>query len=124
MSDQRGSVNVGWFYVRPSVGLVSSLERGLWALVLGTATADTVLTLVGLQLCFVEANPVAAWAIERMGGLGLILLKGGALVVLYGVVERLPVRYTLAALVGFTIPQLTATVLNTMLFINHAAACV
>ncbi|MFC6865282.1 DUF5658 family protein [Halomicroarcula sp. GCM10025817] len=124
MSDQRGSVNVGWFYVRPPVGWVSSLERGLWALVLGTATADTVLTLVGLQLCFVEANPVAAWAIERMGGLGLILLKGGALVVLYGVVERLPVKYALAALVGFTIPQLTATVLNTMLFINHAAACV
>lgn len=124
MSDQRGSVNVGWFYVRPPAGWVTSLERGLWALVLGAATADTVLTLVGLQLCFVEANPVAAWAIERMGGMGLILLKGGALLILYGVVERLPVKYALAALAGFSIPQLAATVLNTMLFVTHAAGCI
>ncbi|MFC7028089.1 hypothetical protein ACFQH8_12610 [Halomicroarcula sp. GCM10025710] len=70
MSDERGSANVDWFYAPLSVRWVGSVDRVLWALVLGGATADTILTLVGLQLCFVEANPVAAWALERLGGLG------------------------------------------------------
>ncbi|MFC7250484.1 DUF5658 family protein [Halomicroarcula sp. GCM10025324] len=123
MSDERGSANVDWFYAPLSVRWVGSVDRVLWALVLGGATADTILTLVGLQLCFVEANPVAAWALERLGGLGLILLKTGALVVLYAVVNRLPRRYSLAALLGFSLPQMAASVMNTVLIVTHASSC-
>lgn len=123
MSDERGTISVDWFYSRPSLQRLAPLDRTLWVLVLGAATADTVLTVVGLQLCFVEANPVAAWAIEQFGTLGLVLLKGGALLVLLSVVRRLPHHYALAALFGFSLPQVFATVSNAILLFSHAGSC-
>lgn len=123
MSDERGTVTVDWFRSRPSLQRLAPLDRTLWTVVLGAATADTVLTVIGLQLCFVEANPVAAFAIEQLGTLGLVALKGGALVVLFGVVRRLPNHYALAALFGFSLPQVFATLSNTLLLVRHAASC-
>lgn len=123
MSDRRGTFNADLLFVRPSLDWFSPLDRTLWVVVIGAAVADTVLTIVGLQLCFVEANPVAAWAIEQLGPVGLVLLKSGALLVLFGAVRQLPYNYSLAALFGFSLPQLFATVSNTMLFITHAASC-
>lgn len=123
MSDRRGTLNADLLFVRPSLDWFAPLDRTLWAVVLGAAVADTVLTIVGLQLCFVEANPVAAWAIAQLGAFGLVLLKSGALLVLFGAVRYLPHNYSLVALFGFSLPQVFATVSNSMLFITHAGSC-
>ena len=123
MSNDGGVVGLDWQEFEPWIGYVSPVERTLWAVILLAAVCDTVLTVIGLELCFTEANPVAAAVIEWFGVFGLVVLKGGAVLLLLAIVRRLSHRYTIAALFGFSLPQIAATGLNTMLLLQHAASC-
>lgn len=123
MSERREYATSEFDLTSTWIGDIPPLDLSLWILVLGASAADMVLTLIGLQLCFVEANPVAATAIEHFGSLGLFLLKGSSILVLFAVVRQLSRKYTLAALLGFSLPQVVATGLNSFLLLNRAGAC-
>ncbi|WP_276271732.1 DUF5658 family protein [Haloarcula litorea] len=99
------------------------LEHLLWGGVLGASGADIALTLVGLSLCFAEANPVARTAIDLAGGGGLVALKTGALGLLFLLCRRVGRRYRLAALSAFLLPQAVAAGHNGVLLLRHAPAC-
>jgi len=95
----------------------------LWGLVIGVAAADIALTLVGLSLCFSEANPVARAAIDVAGGLGLVAVKGAALCALVVVYRLVSPLYRRVALTAFSLPQLVAVGHNTMLLARYAPDC-
>lgn len=95
----------------------------LWSLVLLAAVGDVVLTLVGLSLCFTEANPVARAFIDATGHLGLVALKLGALVVLFAVYRFVGPLYRRTALVAFSAPQLLAVGHNGLLLARYADRC-
>jgi len=92
-------------------------------LVVGLAAADIVLTLVGIQACFQEENPVARWVLMMFGPAGLVGLKSVALGVLGLVVWQLPSRYGRAAIGGFFLTQLFAVGWNAMLVSSQASVC-
>jgi len=95
----------------------------LWSLVLVAAVGDLLSTLLGLSLCFTEANPVARAMLEVGGGAGLAALKLAAvsmLAVVYWLVSPL---YRRGALVAFLVPQLFAVGHNTLLIARHASSC-
>jgi len=96
----------------------------LWGVVIGVATADIVLTLVGLSLCFTEANPVARIALDAAGGVGLVALKGAALCALVAVYQLVRPLYGRVALTAFSLPQLFAVGYNTMLLARYAPGCI
>lgn len=95
----------------------------LWGLVIGVATADLALTLVGLSLCFSEANPVARAALDVAGGGGLLALKGAALCALLAVYRLVTPLYRRVALTAFSLPQLFAVGHNTLLLARYAPDC-
>lgn len=55
----------------------------LWSVVVFLALADFVLTLYGLELGFVELNPLARVAIENLGIWAMLAAKAGGIVVGY-----------------------------------------
>ncbi|WP_284011216.1 DUF5658 family protein [Haloarcula pelagica] len=111
----------------PTPGVVrplTALESGrhgpvLWALVVGFALADTVLTVIGLELGLSEANPVARSALSLLGPAGLVLLKGFSLGLLAVIVRTVPGRFEPAALLGFCLPQAAATGVNATLILSQ-----
>lgn len=54
-------------------------ELLLWVLAIGVSVADSVLTLVGLQLSLREGNPAMVAALSMFGAPGIVLVKGLAL---------------------------------------------
>ncbi|WP_135302747.1 DUF5658 family protein [Haloarcula amylovorans] len=98
-------------------------DHVLWGVVLGASSADVVLTLVGLSLCFSEANPVARAILDIGGGVGLLALKIAALGVLFAVCRRLGTTYRRAALLAFSLPQLYAVGHNGLLLARYAHLC-
>lgn len=105
------------------VGSPLRYDRLLWTVVIAAAGADLVLTLVGLSLCFSEANPVARAMLEIGGGAGLLVLKGAALGVLFGVYRSVRPLYARSALAAFSLPQLLAAGHNSVLLVRHAPQC-
>ncbi|WP_254280384.1 DUF5658 family protein [Haloarcula marina] len=99
------------------------LDYFLWGVVLAAASADVALTLLGLSMCFSEANPVAQMALDTGGGAGLFVLKAAALGALFAVYRYASSRYRRAALVAFSLPQLFAVGHNTLLIVKHAHLC-
>jgi len=95
----------------------------LWGLVIAVATADIALTLLGLSLCFSEANPVARAALDVAGGAGLLALKGAALCALLAVYRLISPLHRRVALTAFSLPQLLAVGYNTMLLARYAPSC-
>lgn len=111
--------------VRTVVALDSSRHGTvLWALVLGFALADTLLTVVGLELGLSEANPVARSMLSMFGVAGLVLLKGVSLGLLAAIVRTIPGRFEAAALLGFCLPQAAATGVNVTLVLSRSVAWV
>lgn len=98
-------------------------DRLLWGVVIGTAGADLVLTLVGLSLCFSEANPVARVMLDIGGGAGLLVLKAAALGVLFGAYRFLRPLYARSVLAAFSLPQLLAVGHNGVLLVRYAPQC-
>jgi len=98
-------------------------DHFLWSIVLVTAGADIVLTLVGLSLCFSEANPVARAVLDVAGGFGLFALKAAALGVLFTVYRYVRPLYRRSALAAFSLPQLFAVGHNGMLLAQQAPRC-
>ena len=112
--------------VSPFLARVSdevTVSRGAWAVLVGLAAADIVLTVVGRRACFTEQNPVARWIIHGFGPAGLVVLKGAALAVLAATMWHLPVRYERAAFGGFGVTQLFAVGWNTTLLLSQPAIC-
>jgi len=97
--------------------------RLVWTAVVGLAAADVVLTLVGVQSCLSEENPVARKALAAFGPVGLIGLKTFAVGLLAVVVWRVPARYGHAAVAGFCLTQLFAVGWNAMLVSRQASLC-
>jgi hypothetical protein len=95
----------------------------LWSLVLFAAVGDLLLTLLGLSLCFSEANPFARAFIDAAGGAGLAALKLAALGLLFGVYRYVRPLYGRAALVAFSAPQLFAVGHNGLLIARHIELC-
>jgi|GEM_PF-2543815 len=90
----------------------SGIERALWLVVLLAMAADVALTHVGRQVGLVELNPIARDALQTHGVLGLVALKGVALVlgaVLWAVFPR---RYTALVPLGLALPTIPAVVSN------------
>lgn len=87
------------------------------------AGADIVLTMVGLQSCFSEQNPVARWVLHAYGPAGLVVLKSGALGLLLTLMWQLPKNYERAAFGGFGLTQLFAVGWNSVLLASHAPIC-
>lgn len=106
------------------VGSPVRYDHFLWSVVLLTAGADIVLTLVGLSLCFSEANPVARAVLDLAGGFGLFLLKGAALGILFAVYRYVRPLYRRSALAAFSLPQLLAVGHNGVLLARHAPQCI
>lgn len=94
------------------------LATALWTVALALVVGDLVLTLVGLEMGFRERNPVVAVVFSLYGPLGLVLLKAIALAAILAVWHALPRRYGLAALVGLSIPQGVAVVINATLIVR------
>jgi len=96
----------------------------LWSVAIGAAVVDMLLTMMGLSLCFTEANPVARTALDVAGGAGLFglkLLAIGLLSIVYWYVSPL---YRRVALIAFSIPQLVAVGHNGLLLARYAPNCV
>ncbi len=91
------------------------LERGLWLLLVVAMLVDISLTVHGLQLGLVEANPIASRALSVFGIPGLYGLKGVALGL--GGCCRLLVgdRYGSVVPLGLAIPSLAAVGVNSAL---------
>lgn len=100
-----------------------SYDHLLWGVVVVASAADVVLTLVGLSMCFSEANPVARAALDTAGGFGLLALKLAALAGLFVVYRRVRPTYRRAALTAFSLPQLFAVGHNSVLLVRYAPAC-
>ena len=98
-------------------------DYALWGLAIGVAVADIALTLVGLSLCFSEANPVARAAIEVAGSAGLFGLKGAAIGALLAVYRLVGPLHRRIALTAFSLPQLFAVGYNTLLLAQYAPEC-
>jgi len=98
-------------------------SRLAWTVLVGLAAADILLTLVGLQSCLTEENPVAERALATFGPAGLVGLKGVALGLLVAVVWRMPNRYGRAAMGGFCLTQVVAVGWNAMLVSSRASLC-
>lgn len=94
--------------------------RVLWTLAVALAVADTLLTVLGLEIGLSEANPVARHALSLFGVSGLFLLKGVSIAALALVVRTLSYRFERAALVGFTLPQAAAVGVNATLIVAKA----
>lgn len=90
----------------------AALERLLWGLVALSLVGDIVTTFAGLRLGLAESNPVAQSAIEDHGLIGMLALKGIAIVV--GLVCRplLPAAYRSIVPAGLAIPWAVAACIN------------
>jgi hypothetical protein len=102
---------------------VIPVSNAAWAVLIVLAAADIFLTVIGVQSCLTEQNPVAAWALRVSGPAGLVVLKGVALGVLAVTVWYLPDRYKRAAFGGFGITQLYAVSSNAILVSSRASIC-
>lgn len=98
-------------------------DHVLWAVVLGAAVGDLLLTGLGLSLCFTEANPVARAVLQAAGGTGLFGLKLTAVALLFAVYRYVRPLYGRTALVAFAIPQLLAVGNNGLLIARYAGTC-
>ncbi|MBX0323140.1 DUF5658 family protein [Halomicroarcula sp. F13] len=101
----------------------TNVERLLWGVVIVASAADVVLTLVGVSMCFSEANPVARAALDTAGGAGLMGLKLLALGALFVVYRRVRPAYRRAALTAFSLPQLFAVGHNSLLLVQYGPGC-
>lgn len=99
------------------------VERSLWVIIVGAVVGDVVLTVIGLQACFTEMNPVAAALFARYGPPGLVALKALSFGVLVAVYRFLSARYKPVALLGYAAPQLLAVWSNSLLISRRAALC-
>jgi hypothetical protein len=92
-----------------------SRERALWFAVVAAMLVDVTLTVHGLTLGLIEANPIARAAIDSAGVLGLYGLKTLALAV--GGCCRLAIqdRYGPIVPVGLGVPSLAAVLFNAAL---------
>ncbi|QIO22784.1 DUF5658 family protein [Haloarcula sp. JP-L23] len=100
-----------------------SYDHLLWGVVVVAAAADVLLTLVGVSMCFSEANPVARAAMDAAGGVGLLGLKLAALGALFVVYRLVRPAYRRAALTAFSLPQLFAVGHNSLLLVQYGPAC-
>lgn len=90
-----------------------AVERELWFTVVAAMLLDVTLTMHGLTIGLVEANPVARYALDTAGILGLYALKIAALAI--GVSCRLGLddRYGPIVPLGLAIPSMVAVIVNT-----------
>lgn len=94
--------------------LLAPFERDLWFLVAAAMLVDVTLTVHGLVLGLPEQNPVARFAIDTAGVLGLYALKLVALLLGGSCRSLIPDRYSAAVPLGLAVPSVLAVGINTV----------
>lgn len=89
-----------------------SLTGVLWIVVIVAMIGDVVTTFTGLRLGLAESNPVALYAINTAGPLGLIALKLVAVLVSVWVHGWIDQEYQAAVPDGLALPSAVAVIIN------------
>lgn len=92
-----------------------AVERELWFTVVVAMLLDVTLTVHGLTIGLVEANPVARYALDTAGILGLYALKLAAIGIGLACRAGIDDRYAAVVPLGLAVPSLVAVVINTTL---------
>ncbi|MDL5363630.1 DUF5658 family protein [Halalkalicoccus sp. NIPERK01] len=97
---------------------LSGYESLLWGAAVVSMVADIVLTYHGIERGLVEGNPIARFALERVGYAALGALKLFALGV--GLAGRavLPTEYTAIVPLGLAVPWTIASLINAALIVT------
>ncbi|WP_255169892.1 DUF5658 family protein [Natrononativus amylolyticus] len=91
---------------------MDDLERVLWVVVALSLVGDIVTTFVGLNLGLSESNPIALYAIEGWGLLGMLALKAFAVGVGLCCRPLLPKAYAPIIPAGLALPWVIAVFIN------------
>jgi len=96
---------------------VSTLELGLWLVVLAALVLDIATTAYGLSIGLVERNPFVRWALDSVGLAALPVLKLGAVAVALACRRAWPACAIVVPL-GLAIPWSLAVGINLALILS------
>lgn len=96
---------------------ISSLERGLWLVVLAVLVLDVATTAYGLSVGLVERNPLVRGAIDSIGLVVLPVLKLGVVAVALAC-RRICPTYAFVVPLGLAIPWTLAVGINLALILS------
>ena len=96
----------------------TSLDIQLWLLVLISMSGDILLTIIGLEMGFVELNPIIVFGMETFGYVVLAYLKVPA--ILIGLIAwlSLPIAKRQLILVGLALPWIAASLFNAWIILS------